>query len=129
MYQLAIEHHRSGLTLSIHPDRDDAANSLADYATRTGYEPISNQITSEHESYDLIDPAHGRAVAVAVIELRPADPTADMQFASAKRAMKTALALSTGDPLAERAERAAIRAAWDRITGADDHLSTAARAV
>ncbi|WP_170926935.1 hypothetical protein [Mycobacterium avium] len=50
MYQLAIEHHRSGLTLSVHPDRDDAASSLADYATRTGYEPITNQLTSDHES-------------------------------------------------------------------------------
>ncbi|WP_142760715.1 hypothetical protein [Mycobacterium sp. MFM001] len=118
-----------GLTLSIHPDRDDAATSLADYATRTGYEPITNQITDEHQSYDLIDPADGRCVAVAVIELRPADPTADMQFASAKRAMKTELALSPLDPLADRVERAAIRMAWDRITGADEHLSAAARAI
>ncbi|GAB4912908.1 hypothetical protein [Mycobacterium avium] len=66
---------------------------------------------------------------MAVIEFRPADPTADKQFAAAKRARDTAIAVSAGDPLVDRFDCGAIRMAWDRITGADDHLRAANRAV
>jgi hypothetical protein len=33
MYELAIEYHHSGLSLSVHPDRGDAADALGAYSS------------------------------------------------------------------------------------------------
>jgi hypothetical protein len=115
MYELAIEHHHSGLSLSVHPDRGDAADALGAYSSTVDGFPRVLQLTGPHSSYEFIDPADGHAIAIATIEHRAADPIAEKHFAAAKAALHDTLATAGDD------ERRQLRIAWDRITGAVNH--------
>ena len=59
MYELAIEHHHSGLSLSVHPDRGDAADALGAYSSTVDGFPRVLQLTGPHSSYEFIDPPTG----------------------------------------------------------------------
>lgn len=73
MYELAIEHHRSGLSQSVHVDRDAAVQSLSSYGETIDSFPHSIQLTEPFSSYEFIDQADGRALAVATIQHQPAE--------------------------------------------------------
>lgn len=51
-----------------HADRATAVAALGDYLTATDCDPIVNQVTADHESYDLICLAQQRVTATANIE-------------------------------------------------------------
>ena len=77
MYRLTIDQaaHRPAV-LSTHPDPETAATALADYLTAQDCDPIPNQITATHRSYDLLCLAQRRVVATATIELADQEATA-----------------------------------------------------
>ena len=54
--------------VSDHVDRAAAAAALAIYVTAGDCDPIANQITTAHESYDLLCLAQQRVTATATIE-------------------------------------------------------------
>ncbi|PBA68900.1 hypothetical protein [Mycobacterium avium] len=54
-----------------HPDRATARAALAAYVTATDTDPQPNQITTTHESYDLVSIAHHGLTATATIEPSP----------------------------------------------------------
>lgn len=54
-----------------HPDRATARAALAAYVTATDTDPQLNQITTAHESYDLVSLAHHGLTAAATIEPSP----------------------------------------------------------
>lgn len=57
MYELAIDHQRSGLSLSVHPDRGDAADALAAYSSTAECFPRIIQMTDPYSSYELVNTA------------------------------------------------------------------------
>jgi hypothetical protein len=58
-----------------HADRTAAAAALATYVNDRDCDPITNQITTAHESYDLICLAQQRVAATATIEPAQTTPT------------------------------------------------------
>jgi hypothetical protein len=117
MYDLVIEHHSQGLSLSVHPDRRDAGAALDSYHRHVDCTRRAIQLTEPFTSYELVDPCDGQTIAIATIERRHADPITDQQFAAAKAALDESLALESA------ADRHDIRIAWDRITGAIHHTT------
>ncbi|GAA2429201.1 hypothetical protein [Mycolicibacterium llatzerense] len=77
MYRLTIDQaaHRPAV-LSTHPDPEAAAAALADYLSAQDCEPIPNQVTTTHRSYDLLCLAQQRVVTTATIELAEQEATA-----------------------------------------------------
>lgn len=69
MHQLTITlaRHRPTLVTG-HPDRKTAAAALANWVTGTDCDPLPNQITTTHESYDLVCLVQQRVIATATIE-------------------------------------------------------------
>lgn len=59
------------ITATDHADRDTALAALWIYLPDADCHPIANQITAEHESYDLICLAQQRLAATATIEPTP----------------------------------------------------------
>jgi hypothetical protein len=115
MYELAIEHHRRGLTLSVHPDRRDAGDALAAYYSRADCVERILQMTEAFSSYELVRYDDRRPIAIATIEHRAADLTAEQHFAAAKAARDDNLAVASSE------ERCELHTAWDHITGAINH--------
>ncbi|MFL0286875.1 hypothetical protein ACJH6J_23910 [Mycobacterium sp. SMC-18] len=69
MHQLTIDPApNSGPVVSDHVDRKTAAAALAVFVTAHDCDPVANQITEHHESYDLVCLAQRRVVATATIE-------------------------------------------------------------
>ena len=118
MYELAIEHQRRGLSLSVHPDRRDAAAALGAYYAQADSFGRAIQLTDTFSSYEVVGHCDGRAIAIATIEHRAADPIAEKHFAAAKAALDNTLAAASGD------ERRELQIAWGRITGAVNHNQT-----
>ena len=58
-----------------HRDRAEAVAALGTYLTATDCHPICNQLTTGHESYDLMCLAQQRVAATASIEPTPTTPT------------------------------------------------------
>lgn len=77
MYELAIEHHRSGLSQSLHADRTAALERLSSYSETLDSFPHSIQLTAPFTSYEFIDQADGRAIAIATIEHHAAEPATE----------------------------------------------------
>lgn len=117
MYELAIEHDRGGLTLSIHPDRRDAGDALAAHNAKADCCERIIQVTKTFSSYELVHYDDRGPIAIATIEHRRADPIAQQQFAAAKAALEATLTVATSD------ERAELQSAWDHITGAITHTT------
>lgn len=67
----------SPIVVTDHTDRDAALAALWVYLTDADCHPISNQITVDHESYDLICLAQQRRAATATIEPTPTVATTD----------------------------------------------------
>lgn len=70
MYRLTIDQaaHRPAV-MSTHPDRKTAAAALADYLTAHDCDPLPNQLSAAHQSYDLMCLAQQCVVTTATIEL------------------------------------------------------------
>lgn len=69
MHTLTIAPGATGHALvTDHCDRPAARAALAAYVTATDTDPQLNQITTDHESYDLISLAHHNVTATATIE-------------------------------------------------------------
>ncbi|KIU14599.1 MULTISPECIES: hypothetical protein [Mycolicibacterium] len=77
MYRLTIDQaaHRPAV-VSIHSDRTTAAAALADYLTAHDCDPVPNQLTDAHQSYDLVSLAEQRVIATATIEFHQPDARA-----------------------------------------------------
>lgn len=69
MYRLTVDpaDHRPE-AVSTHPDRKTAAAALADYLTTHDCDPVPNQLTDDHQSYDLVSLAERNVIATATIE-------------------------------------------------------------
>ncbi|CQD24677.1 hypothetical protein BN1232_06322 [Mycobacterium lentiflavum] len=117
MYDLVIEHHSQGLSLSVHPDRRDAGAALDSYHRHVDCTRRPIQLTEPFTSYELVDLCDGQTIAIATIERRRTDPITDQQFTAAKAAVDESLALASA------AERHDIQIAWDQITGAINHTT------
>lgn len=72
MYRLTVDPaaHRPAV-VSTHPDRKTAAAALADYLTAHDCDPVPNQLTTTHQSYDLVCLAQQCVITTATIELDP----------------------------------------------------------
>lgn len=68
MYELAIEHPRDGATVSIHPDRRDAADALAAYSCHVDCVEHIVQMTNTFSSYELVHAYDRQPMAIATIE-------------------------------------------------------------
>lgn len=77
MYRLTVDpaDHRRAV-VSTHPDRKTAAAALADYVTAHDCDPVPNQLTPEHQSYDLVSMAEQYVIATATIEPHQPDTRA-----------------------------------------------------
>ena len=71
----------SPIVVTDHADRHAAVVALGMYLTDADCHPIANQITADHESYDLICLAQQRVAATATIEPMQTTPTHHGQVA------------------------------------------------
>lgn len=69
MYRLTVDPAgHSTAVVSTHPDRKTAAAALADYLTAHDCDPVPNQLTADHQSYNLVSLAEQHVIASATIE-------------------------------------------------------------
>lgn len=85
MHTLTIAPAASPIVVTDHADRDTALAALGIYLTDADCHPISNQITAQHESYDLICLAQQRLAATATIEPTPMSHTHHGSVTDAER--------------------------------------------
>jgi hypothetical protein len=103
-----------------HVDRADAVAALGSYLTATDRHPICNQLTTGHQSYDLICLARQRVAATATIEPTQTTPTDHGRITEAERDR-----LDAGAPvyLKVRPGTLSLQLCWREAHHSGDHES------